>query len=64
MSASLYVSIQCKGDIDLTKDILYETKLYYNILKYGLYNKQLSPNWLSFISMCFLARKNNSKKAL
>jgi hypothetical protein len=44
MSVSLYVSIQYEGDIDLTKDIIYETKLYYHILKYGLYNKQLSPN--------------------
>jgi hypothetical protein len=39
MSPSLYVSVQYEGDIDITKDILYETKLYCNILKYGLPNK-------------------------
>ena len=44
MSASPYVSVQYGGDIDITKDILYETELYYNILKYRLYNKQLSLN--------------------
>ena len=39
MSPSLYISVQYKGDIDITKDILYKTELYYNILKYGLSNK-------------------------
>ena len=36
MSGSPYVSVQYGGDIDITKDIPYETELYYNILKYGL----------------------------
>ena len=39
MSPSLYVSVQYEGDIDITEDILYETELYCNILKYGLLNK-------------------------
>jgi hypothetical protein len=35
MSYSLYVLYGYEGDIDITKDILYETELYCNILKYG-----------------------------
>jgi hypothetical protein len=41
MSASPYVSVQYKGDIDITKDILYQTELYCSISKYGLYNNKL-----------------------
>ena len=48
MSPSLYVSVQYEGDIDITEDILYETELYYNILKYGLPNKaniKITKKW-------------------
>jgi hypothetical protein len=52
MSPSLYVSVQYEGDIDITEDILYETELYCNILKYGLLNKasiKIIKKWSIYI---------------